>query len=73
MKTPTPGSTATTLLSYNKKTKVLTVTMGFHPPKNVGETLRYADVPESVYHEFEASTSKVAFFNSRVRNTYNLV
>lgn len=69
----TPGSSATYKISHDPKTKVLTVVMAFGPPKNYGETLKYANVPVEVFNDFTKAESKGQFFNYHVRNKYTLL
>lgn len=68
----TPGSSAVQDISYNNESRILVVHMA-EGPKGRGGTLEYAAVPESVFKEFQQAESKGRFFNTRIRNTYNII
>lgn len=54
-------------ISYNDRTRVLTIEMENAPPKSHGEILRYANVPKEVHEEFISASSKGYFFNKVIR------
>jgi lysyl-tRNA synthetase class 2 len=57
-------STAIRQISYDPAAKRLAVTFV------TGRHYLYEDVPPEVYRAFRASSSKGAFFNSRIRDQY---
>lgn len=67
------NSTAMWLIKYDSATRVLEVNMSFDPPKSNGETLRYADVPSSVYQGLQNAESKGRYYNANIRNSYSLL
>ena len=58
---------------YDQVKKELTVKMANNPPKSHGEVLTYRGVPESVYRGLIKASSKGHYFNTEIRNVYQLV